>query len=410
MKKSLLLSLLCVAIASFSPLRASDPFVVVVASPTVSTLSAGYASLPDLLSDVLNAHGTFGAFTNSAFSANVNFLGITNAVLASSNQSGTQVVLNIPGISFQRVFTGTTRSDVENQIQDFFVKDGSGVVGDFLSYVARQSAVAVTDGNPSSSTAIMADQSFVSSGFTPTNDIIAATSAAGPAQNKLGGLGIGFNSGKFTANGINGSFNDFAIPFKVRITDRVMLSGAIPFDMLDVDGAKVYGVGLNLAVPVRILIMDKDNPTNWRLSPLVGISARGSEDLAGGGVIWMAGLNSSVDYRVSSKLIVCIVDQVTTHHGLTVKYASYKFDSNVDQDMLKNGLRFVTPLSQRTTGDVFVIETNYLKDAAVKNFTTVGASLAYRITSKNDVTLGANYDDGSDYRSWSVGLSSAWKF
>jgi hypothetical protein len=105
-----------------------------------------------------------------------------------------------------------------------------------------------------------------------------------------------------------------------------------------------------------------------------------------------------------------MVNQLTTHQGLDVKYASYDFNPHVDQLMLKDGIRFVTPLSERTTGDFFVIETNFLKDAAVKNFTTFGASVSYRITPKANITLGVNYDTGSGYRSSSAGLSSAWKF
>ena len=411
MKNRLLLSLFCAAAVWFSPARADEPFTVVVTSATLPSLSAGYASFPDLLGDVLNARGEFAGYANTDFSASLSFLGISNAIMASSNQTGTQVNLQIPGINFTRVFTGPTRSNVEQQIKDFFVKDGSGVVGDFLNYVSHKSAVAVTDGNPSSSTALMANSSFFSSGFTPANDLTntEATTATATRTN-LSGLGIGFNSGRFSANGITGNFTDFAIPFKFALTDRVSLSGAVPFDLLTVEGAKIYGVGLNLGLPVRIMAMDKDQPMTWRLTPLLGISARGSADLAGGGVIWMAGLNNSVDYRVSHKLIVCVVNQLTTHHGIDVKYASYNFNPNVDQLMLKNGVRFVTPFSERTTGDFFVIETNFLKEAAVKNFTTFGASVSYRITPKANLTLGVNYDTGSGYRSSSAGLSSAWKF
>ncbi len=413
MKKRLLLSLLCAAVASLSPLRGDEPFTVTVTPTTgnLQPLTEGYASFPNLLSDVLNAAGAFAPYENTGFNANLSFLGISNAITASSNTAGTLVTLQIPGINFSQQFSGPSRSNVETQIQDFFLKQGSGIVGQFLNYVAKTSSVAVTDGNPASTTAQTANTDFLSAGFTPANEV--AASAAGTAESahsNLSGLGIGFNSGKFTANGISGNFSSFAIPFKWRFTDSVALSGTVPVDMLSVSGAKIYGVGLNLGLPIRIYIMDKENPANWRLTPLVGISARGSEDLAGGGVIWMAGLNSAVDYRVNSKLIVCLVDQVTTHHGMTVSYGSYKFDPNVNQNMLKNGVRAVTPLSSRTIGDLFVIETNYLKDAAVKNFTTFGGSLSYRITPKSDIALGVNYDTGSNYKSWSVGLSSAWKF
>jgi opacity protein-like surface antigen len=413
MKKRLLLSLLVATVVSLSPVRGADPFVVTVTStePNVQSLTEGYSSFPNLLDDVLNARGKFAPFVDTDFSASLSFLGISQAITASSNPEGTVVTLEIPGINFSRQFSGENRSDVDSQIKDFFLKQGTGVVGDFLNYVARHSAVAVTDGNPSSSTAIAANQSFLSNGFTPPDEIVAAAAGgAAAAQPNLSGLGIGFNSGQFTADGIRGNFSSFAIPFKLRFTDSVALSGTVPFDLLSVEGAKIYGVGFDLGLPIRIYAMDKENPTNWRVTPLVGISARGSKDVAGGGVIWMAGLNSAVDYRVNSKLIVCLVDQFTNHHGITVNYGDYKFDPSVEQQMLKNGVRLVTPLSSRTTGDVFVIETNYLKDAAVKNFTTFGVSLGYRITPKSNITLGANYDEGSSYRSWSVGLSSAWKF
>ena len=51
-----------------------------------------------------------------------------------------------------------------------------------------------------------------------------------------------------------------------------------------------------------------------------------------------------------------------------------------------------------------------MKDAAVKSFTTFGSSVSFRISQKFDVTLGGNYDTGTNYNSWAVGLSSAWKF
>jgi hypothetical protein len=390
------------------PAVANDPFAVVVTSTTVAPYSATYKSFPDLLHDVLNAQGGFVPFISTDFSANVAFLGIPNAVLANSNTSGTSVQVQMPGIGFSRVFTGPNRDNVEHQIEDFFLKEGTGVVGAFLAYVAKQSAVAVTDGNPSSSTALMAGNAFVTQGFTPVEDL--AFTAAAPTPARGSGLAIGFNRGSFNANGMKGVFHEFELPFTVKCTDRVSLSGSIPVNMLSLEGAKIYGIGLNLGLPLRLEVMDTTNPVNWRLTPLLGISARGSRDLAGGGVIWMTGLTNNIDFRVSPKLIVCLVDQVTIHESTTVKYSDYKFDPNINQQMLKNGLRFASPLSPKTTADLFVIETNYLKDAAVKNFTTFGGSLTFRLNEKRHLTLGANYDTGANYRSWSAGLSSAWRF
>jgi hypothetical protein len=416
MKKTLLAAFAGAALALFFPLHAATPFDVTVTSTTVPTVTEGYSSFPSLLSDVLNTNGPFAGFASTNFNATVNFLGVPNAVQASSNSTGTSVSLAIPLTGFSQTFNGPTRSDVETQIKNFFLQNGSSVVGNFLAAIAKQSAVAVTDGNPNSSTALMASSVFFSQGFTPTGDLpfegVAAASNAGSSSSssRFTGLGIGFDSGQFKANGIKGDNSDMEIPFGYRLTDRVSLAASIPINYLDVDGAKIYGVGFNLAVPVRIEIMDHDNPLNWRLTPFVGISARGSEDLSGGGVIWSPGLTNTLDYRVNSKLILGLVDQVSFDKSIAVKYSNYKFDPDVDQQILKNGVRAVTPLTSRLIMDGFIIETNFLKAAAVKNFTTFGTSFSYHLTQKFDVTLGANYDTGPGYSDWSVGLSSAWKF
>jgi hypothetical protein len=252
-------------------------------------------------------------------------------------------------------------------------------------------------------------------GFTPASDFTfdtagMAEAAATPSQARFSGFGIGFNSGRFEAAGFKGTNTDMSLPFRLRLTDRVSLNGSIPISLVEVEGSKIYGVGLNLGLPIRLRIMNKENPTNWRVTPLLGISARGSKDIAGGGVIWMAGVTNTVDYRVNSKLIVGMVNQISMHESLNVEYSNYNFDPNVSQQILKNGVRAVTPLTKRLIGDAYIIHTNFLQDAAIESYTTFGASLAFRLAQKFDITLGGNYDTGDRYKSWSVGFSSAWKF
>jgi hypothetical protein len=423
MKKNLLLVVFSAALALFSSVRASSPFDVnAVSFAPAFNHTQDYSSFPDLVSDVIKNQGNFSLLASSnSFFARVTFLGVPNALTVNFTDTGSgptpvSVNLSSPGAGnvLSQSFSGPTRADVEQQIKDFFLKNGSAEVGKFLAAIAKKSAVAVTDGNPNSSTAQMSSGAFFADGFTPSMDLpfegtAAASDSSGPGS-RFTGYGIGFNSGQFNANGIKGNNTDLSIPFGFRFTDRVSLAGNIPLNYLTIGDAKIYGVGLNLALPVRLEIMDKTNPLNWRLTPLVGISARGSQELAGGGVIWMAGLTNTLDYRVNHKLILGLVNQITFHRSLEVRYGSTSFDPNVDQEILKNGVRLVTPLSTRFTLDAFVIETNFLKTAAVKSFTTFGSSVSFRLTQKFNVTLGGNYDTGSNYNSWAVGLSSAWKF
>ena len=126
--------------------------------------------------------------------------------------------------------------------------------------------------------------------------------------------------------------------------------------------------------------------------------------------MWQVGLSNSVDYRVNPKLILCMVNQLTDYHSIKVTFGGYSFDPQIKQQILKNGLRVVSPLSQRVIGSFFVLESQFMKDASVKQFTTIGANIALRATKKMNVQIGGNYDTGTDFKSWSVGLSSAWKY
>jgi hypothetical protein len=422
-----LLRLAAGLLALASAARANSPFEVqAVSSSPAFNHTQEYSSFPTLVADVITNHGNFSALASSnSFFADITFLGVSNALQVNFTDTGSpgptavSVTLSSPGVGnvVNLTFTGPDRPNVEEQIKDYFLKNGSTQVGNFLAAIAKQSAIAVTDGNPNSSTAQQSNSMFYGQGFTPSADMpfetasAAAADAAGGSSggSRFYGYGIGFNSGQFTAGGIKGNVSDLSLPFGYRFTDRVSVAGNFGLNYVTISDAKIYGVGLNLGLPVRIEIMNKENPWNWRVTPLVGISARGSKDLAGGGVIWMGGLTNTVDYRVNSKLIIGMVNQITTHQSVAVKYGSTKFDPKIDQQILKNGLRAVTPITSRLIGDVFVIETNFLQDAAVESFTTFGGSLSFRLTQKFNVTLGGNYDTGDKYKSWSVGLSSAWR-
>ena len=393
-------------------LQAADPFVIVATTTSgpALTVTASGSSLIDFTNNLINSKGQFQGLNNTAYTATSTFLGVPNAITYVSNAGGTNVTLGLTPIGFSKTFTGATSTDVNNQIKTFYESDGSTIYANFLKAIAKESAAAVTDGNPNAVTAQSANGAFTSQGFTSTDELISSTDeTAGSAKPRLGGFGLGFNSGQFKAAGMKGSNTDISFTgLNIGLGDKVRLLTPVNVDYISIEGAKVYGAGVNLALPIRVQVMDKENPWNWRLTPLAGLNVRASEDLASGGLLWDAGLVSSVDYRVNPTLVVCLIDQVTEHKSMTVSYGSYHFNPDIDQQILKNGVRVVVPLARRVIGDCFVIETNFLKDAAVKQFTTFGGSLSLRTTRSYNLSLGANYDTGSDFKAWSVGLSSAW--
>lgn len=63
--------------------------------------------------------------------------------------------------------------------------------------------------------------------------------------------------------------------------------------------------------------------------------------------------------------------------GIDVSVSDYNLDSNIDQQVLKNGLRASIPFCQNWLVEVYGICTNFLQSAAVSTYFTIGAELGY---------------------------------
>ncbi len=394
--------------AAFAVARNPFEAVATTTGPAPITLSASGSNLSDFVSSLINTNGQFAPLNGRAYTASSTFLGVPNAITFNTNATGTAVTYGLTPIGFSRTFTGTSKQDVDDQIDDFFKKNGADTIARFLKAIAEKSPLAVTDGNPNSATALAAAGTFTGQGFTSVDEITAGLDGG---KARYGGFGIGFNAGKFEAGDFKGNNYDFSLTgLNIGLGDSVRLITPISFNYLTVEGAKVAGMGINLAMPVRLRVMSKDNPLNWRVTPLAGVSLRGSADLAGGALLWQAGVTNTIDYKATPKLVVCMINQATFHRSIGINYGDYSFDPKVDQQILKNGFRLVSPLTPRLIGDFFAVDTRFLKAAAVKGFQTYGGSLSFRATPNYNVSLGANYDTGTRFKAYSIGLSSAWRW
>ncbi len=397
--------------AAASGVFAQSPFEATATNTDIGvpvSLRVGSSNFLDFVDDLVNSEGAFQPLDGRPFDASMTFLGVANAARFTANSTGTSVTLTLAPIGFTRTFTGADSRAVNDQVEEFFEKDGAATYAAFLKAIARTSPIAVTDGNPSASTALAARSAFMTQGFTSVDELSAADDGTKP---KFGGVSFGMNGGKFDAAGFKGSMYSFAGTVLNFGGETVRFVVPVDFNFLKFDaGSQVGGAGINFCLPIRAKIMSKENPWNWRITPLAGVSLRGSVDLASLSPIWQFGAVNTIDYRVNKKLVIGLVNQLTTHQSFSMAYDDFEFDPDIDQQILKNGVRVVTPFTDRWTGDVFVVDTRFLKDAAVEQFWTLGASVTLRATKSWSVVVGANYDTGDDFKAYSVGLSSAWKW
>ncbi|MES2692417.1 MAG: hypothetical protein V4773_03015 [Verrucomicrobiota bacterium] len=381
------------------------------------TLQAQGSNFFDFLESLINTQGSFSSLNNRQYTASMTFLGIPNAIRFATNAAGNSVNITLTPTGFNRTFTGVSKADVDDQLENFFKSEGQQTIADFLKAVAKTSPIAVTDGNPTAATAVSATSSFTSQGFTPLDELGDNTdTASGASKPKFGGVSLGLNAGEFEAGLFSGKVYDISGTLFSFGGETVRLVMPFSFNYLELDtGSKVGGAGTSLALPIRFMKMGKDgngniNGLNWRVTPLFGVSVRGSVDLASLSPLWNAGVVNTIDYPISPKLVISMVNQFTMHRSISIAYDDLDFDPNIDQQIIKNGLRLTTPFNRRWVADGFAVDTRFLKDAAVKQFWTFGGSLAFRATQRWNLVLGLNYDTGDDFKAFSGGLSSAWKW
>src|SRR5512146_1988881 len=88
------------------------------------TITQTASSLPDLVEALVNNQGAFAPLVGNDFTGHLTYYGIPDA-LAVSVQGTTQLTITSPLTGLNRTFTGTDRNDLEDQLTDWLLKEGS---------------------------------------------------------------------------------------------------------------------------------------------------------------------------------------------------------------------------------------------------------------------------------------------
>lgn len=347
------------------------------------------------------------------FTASSTWLGVPDAFVFSVNAGGTVARLEIPRVGFSLVLTAPSFSQLPGVIAAHDTTAEDAAITLLAKELLKISVLSTSDGNPNASTAQAAGSIFSTEGFQPADTLATeaeATSAGQPAPKRPMNFNLGFNAGRFRAGGFSGSKIDFAgsLPLLTAQENVSLLAGGAVSQVM-LDGGRSQSATLNFTLPIRLVSMDRDRKFTWRVIPFAGVTYDHSDEFDTNGLLWQAGVVDSIDYRAGPKLVLSLVNQASVHRSSGRGWFGDQMDDlAIDQQILKNGIRAVTPLSRRFVGEVFVIGTNFLSDAAVKYFTTIGGSISWRATTRYNLALGLNYDTGRSFSARSVGLSSAW--
>ncbi len=398
----------CLILASsLATATAEDLFQITATSSTATKVVSG-DNLIDLVENIVKAQDEFSDFQNTGFTADLKYAGVEKAIIFDISSTGTFAKLTIPSTGLEKTFTGSSRDDVENQMEDYFKESGVEEISKFQKAMAKQSLVAVTDGNPNASTATFSAQTFNQYAFAPGET---RAQKEDPKSSSGGGFGFYADIGTFDADGIKGTAYTLPISAKFGLSERVGLGIDVPLSYIDVEGSTIFGGGLVLSLPIKVIARDLDQPLVWQLTPSGGALLSASYDMLAGGLESMVGGSSMLSYDFEN-FTLSMGNGLFWFEGIPVTAGDIEFDPGVSQQILKNGLKVSVPLYQNWLVEAYGIHTKFLEDAAIDQFYTAGGAVAWKPNpeKKRYWMLNLYSELAEKFTSFHASIGTTWKF
>jgi hypothetical protein len=302
--------LMVVVLVSVANTTQADLFSL-SATGTSTTVNSGGSSLINLVDHLSNNTQQFSPLQNQAFSANLNYAGISNAVQfqQSYDSSGNRVInVKIPS-------TGLNQS--------------------FKSVVDRSSPAGVVDGNPMAATALLADAGYQEFALHKSPFEIDGTQSTDDGFHITSRYWT--NGGTLDAGGVSGQYVDLTIATEIHFNHFIGLSFTTPLRFETLKSADIFMGGEIVGLPISILPATGGR-FSWQVTPAVQGGAVGSQDLVSGGLLYGAQIDSSFSYNIHG-FTFTLADNAGYDRGANLDISGYHFDTHVNQWIFKNGLQ-----------------------------------------------------------------------
>jgi hypothetical protein len=395
-------------LALASPSRADDLFQIDIPSLAISGSSNDFV---DLGEDLLRQQGDFsGLVGQPAYVATLRYLEMSNALVLSVSNFGSQATLTIPSTGLVVPFTAASPGDLEEQIEDFIQKGGSKEWARFLEQTNAESKLALLDGNPRATTALAAGGAFRRFGLDNSRtrlgyqtEEVARWGAFQLRAEAGGGVvlvdrfdDLWTTDGELTLAGHFGK--------------HVGLSATLMGQYRSYQTADYYDAGIELGLPIYILRPDDERGLYWGITPFVQSAAGVSIDTAAGGLFVGGGGVNTLALQLGL-FELTVANQLAYYGGVPIDDISgYDFDTELDQLVMKNGLKGGLHLGifYLDAGSAF---TNFLtSDAAVDFYASPFAGVGLALGRWANFRVGYEADVGNDYTAHSGRLKLDFHF
>lgn len=354
-----------------------------------------------LFEDIFGDDSTLNLFeTSTNVDYELDYAGINRFIFYDVRPSGGSVTASfmVPKAGISETFSGIDRDSVDDQLEEFLKSGGFAKI---LQTVQENSLVAVTDGNPGSTTAMLANDTFEAGD---------ASNAMASGQNNGFGVNLLADIRSFKADGFDGTVISLPLSFRIPLGDSHHGVLRVPLAYTKVGDAEAYHGGLQFAVPITAYQNDQ---WLWVVSPSGGVAASFSEDFGAGAGLWSAGLTSSLR-RDFGSFYVTLGNHASIYEGIDIEVDDYDLGSELSQSIVKNGLKVSVPFAEnRWEIEGYVIHTAFLEDAAVEDYVTPGIQLTHVLGENRDngrLSIRLEGDFGSGYESVGLRFGGGFRF
>ena len=306
---------------------------------------------------------------------------------------------------FSRVFTGVDADDLEDQIRDFLLEDGATEYAKLLKLINSASTAAVTDGNPFATTALMARAAY--DRFAYVQPGYSHGRLTGPSLDRYkpqeeNEWVTTFTPRYGTLNGDNGDgqMGGFELGSALQINNDVGFYLGMTSYYIEMEGSDVFQGIITFGFPITLVAPSEDKSFLWQLTPYGQAGYGLSVDMAAGGLMSGYGLVNSMSLGVD-KWLFTLANQYGQHDGIPISASGIRFDPDISQQVVKNGIRITKEISDTSWLFGGVTHSQFLNDAVVGSWISpeIGIETAVGLTS---FKLGYRADLANDYEAHSL--------
>ncbi len=342
--------------------EAAEPFTFFV-SVGAEQGSAGYSSAESLI--LAAQTGAIQALvpTYTASSQAEMVLGFRGLTINTFFPAGSQELsLSIPSLGISQLFLGATRDESASLMNDYF--KSAGLLEQIASYLAANSPLDPIAGNPNSMMSSLVANDFNQtfnaefSNIADPSDVATQSGQSVSTAESRNYVGIGLSYTQMNMGLGNTRVRTTTVPLSYTIRNdldpRRQLTFRLPISLTDVEGAKVYNLGLGVSYRVPM-------SRSWSLTPSFNYAVTGSADLGSAAQVAAAAITSTYYWRNQGYDLGMgnMLGYMTT---MPFKYRNYSYDPNISNTVLRNGVLYSRPtrmLGGKMHFEVALIDTRF---------------------------------------------------